>query len=206
MIAARSVSGAARRLASSRAPAPVTVRSIASSRLPCRSPDSVRLSSRFAPGRGVDLHDAVFADRPWRMQARQAAALGQLDVVEQGAGGGDLRAAERAEAVEARDAEAPAPAGASRRRVEAAGRQRRDPLAPLAARVDRVEAAQHVVGNQQLGRLELGQSRGQRRGRLARVKNAPVDMSIQASPSLPAALDHGGEVVVAPGVEQGRPR
>ena len=43
-----SVSGAASRCASSREPADVTVRSIAASSEPRRSPPSVRISSRFA--------------------------------------------------------------------------------------------------------------------------------------------------------------
>ena len=46
-IAAGSVSGADSRCASSREPAEVTVRSMASSNEPRRSPDSVRISSRL---------------------------------------------------------------------------------------------------------------------------------------------------------------
>ena len=42
-----SVKGAARREANSRAPAAVTVRSIAASRLPPRPPDSVSVNSRL---------------------------------------------------------------------------------------------------------------------------------------------------------------
>ena len=59
-MAAASVSGAARRADSSRAPAPVTVRSMALSRLPPRSPDMVMWSSRL---RRVALSMAIM--EPW---------------------------------------------------------------------------------------------------------------------------------------------
>ena len=55
-IAAGSVSGAARRAASSRAPAAVTVRSMAASRLPLRSPDERFGEFEIAPRRRVDRH------------------------------------------------------------------------------------------------------------------------------------------------------
>ena len=56
-----------------------------------------------AAGGGVDLHQAAGALADRRAQERQAAALGELEVVDDGAEGGDLGAVEGGEAVEGLD-------------------------------------------------------------------------------------------------------
>ncbi len=68
---------------------------------PSRSPARLRSQLEVAAGGGVDLHDVRLAPAGAAAQARQLAGLGQLDIVDERAGGGDLRAAEGAEAFEA---------------------------------------------------------------------------------------------------------
>ena len=60
----------------------------------------LRLSSRLRRVAASISIAAPRASAPRRRQARQPALLGQLDVIDQRAGGGDLGAAEAAEAVE----------------------------------------------------------------------------------------------------------
>src|SRR5262249_20972317 len=54
----------------------------------------------IAAGGGVDLQHRALGEPARRRETRQLAGLGQLDVVDERAGGGELRARERAEAVE----------------------------------------------------------------------------------------------------------
>ena len=56
-----------------------------------------------APCRRVDLHDRARHDAPWRVEMCRSSLLGQADIVDQRAAGGDLRAAEIAEPVECLD-------------------------------------------------------------------------------------------------------
>ena len=101
-MAATSVSGPLRRSARSRAPPGVTVRSMAASRLPARSPESVRVSSRLARVAASMASVAAGTLAARRRQRRARAELRALDVEEGAAGGGDLGAAEGAEGVERR--------------------------------------------------------------------------------------------------------
>ena len=120
-----SVDGPVSRVSSSRAPPPVTVRSIVASSDPSRPPARLRVSSRF---RRVAASIAIKPAGPLphrRPQERQPPALGQLEIVD-----------DRAERPELGPAEAPEPVDLARperrrhprlggARIEARPRQRR---------------------------------------------------------------------------------
>ena len=80
--AATSVEGAVSRVSSSRAPPPVTVRSIAASSDALAAAGEAARQLEVAPGRGVDLHQPAGALAHRRPQQRHPAALGQLEVVD----------------------------------------------------------------------------------------------------------------------------
>ncbi len=101
-----SVRGLPSRLASSRAPAAVTVRSMAASRLPARAPWFERISSRLArvaASMTRRLPARLFARRT---EQRRFADLGDLHIGEQPGERGKLGPGEFAEGVERGDAEA----------------------------------------------------------------------------------------------------
>ena len=125
-IAAGSVDGPASRRASSRAPAPVTVRSMAASRLPSPLAGERRRQLEIGARRGVDQHGVAGALADRRGERRVGADLRLLDIGERRRGRREFDAAEAAEAVEAGDAEI-APVSRSRRgrAVEEGGGQRR---------------------------------------------------------------------------------
>ena len=75
-MAAGSVSGAASRSARSRAPAAVTVRSMAASRQPWRSPDEAAGQLEIAPRRRIDLHDRAGGEAPRRGRGAAACPAG----------------------------------------------------------------------------------------------------------------------------------
>ena len=89
----------------SRAPAPVTVRSMAAIRLPCRAPDNVCVSSRLARVAASMSMASPAASRDRRRQRRTVVDLRLLDVGERRGRGREFDARERAEAVERAHAE-----------------------------------------------------------------------------------------------------
>ena len=203
-IAAGSVSGAARCSARSRAPAPVTVRSIVASRLPLRSPASVCGQFEIAPRRRVDLHDRAGGEPARRLQQRQRALLGQRDVIDERAGGGELGAAEAAEPVErARRRRTPA---RRRRAVSLSKRGLGSGVSaglPLGEQLEERRARQQPLRQQDLA----GHQPRQRRRRAPRSvvggsAKAPVDRSSQASADLAAGLGDAGEIIVPARVEE----
>ena len=131
---ATSVSGAASRAASSRAPAAGhgavdggEQAAVARAAGPCASSRLRRVAASIAIDRARG-HAAQ------RLQRRHAALLGQLDIIEQRAGRRELGAAEAAEGVERGDAvEAPS-AGGARSRCRTARRARRQRAAASSSR------------------------------------------------------------------------
>ena len=167
-IAAGSVSGAASRCASSREPAAVTVRSIAASSEPRRSPDSVRISSRLARVAGSIRQRRLRRLARRRRQRRPLAELGALDIGDAGRRRGQFEPRHRAERFGGRHREIAgepplrgAPSNTSRvqRRHR---RQRAQVRGKLGIAVER-------IGDDDLARLELrDRGRKRRRGRVRR--------------------------------------
>ena len=154
-----------------------------------------------APGRGVDLHQAAGAFAHRRAQQRQAAALGQLEVVDDGAERADLGAAEGGEAVERRhlvDRGDPRRGGGG---IEAGAGQRRRHRAGLGDQIAQLVLLR--VGDQHLARAEPRQHRSQHDPRAfgdRQVTGGDVDPGEGA---VAADLGEGGEIIVPPRLEQG---
>ena len=151
------VRGPASRSARRRAPPGVTVQSMVASRLPARSPDRVRVSSRLArvAASMASAEPELLAGR--RVEDRSAADLRLLDVEERAAGGRDRGAVERAEGVEGRDAEIILETALRRGRIEAVSRE----SGVIEARVSRQKRLRSgsswmTVRHQDLARLEAG--------------------------------------------------
>ena len=199
-IAAGSVSGAASRSASRRAPPAVTVRSMAASSEPCRSPASAARELEIAPRRGIDLHDRAGGEAP-RVPPAAAGAPScvSLEIVDQGAAGGDLGPREAAEAIERRDREEPAPAAGARPRCRSA-----PPAAATAAvRYSASSPASSACWNRRSGsRISLGSSRASAAGELGRPQRlhreiAGRDIGPGERPCAPPAIGDRREEIVA---------
>ena len=107
-----------------------------------------------APRGGVDLHDRAGGQTAQRRQARQAALLGQLDVVDQGAGSGQLATGEIAEGLEGLDLKHLLEAAPRVDAVETCGGQGRKRGLPLAQHLEQLRPLQKALGQQQLAWLK----------------------------------------------------
>ena len=191
--------------ASSRAPAPVTVRSMAASRLPCRSP--VKLSRQFeiAPRRRVDLHDVAAAMRRGRLSARQAALAASARH--------SRRARRRPRARRGRSRRSPSSARDAVKRLQPLARRSRcrsaragsgvklGPYRPNRSRQLRAwRAAARAAASR---RARAAPARAGELGRARRcIANSPVEISSQAMAELARRIGEGGEVIVAARIEQ----
>ena len=207
-IGSASASGQARRDASSRPPAAVTVRSTAPSRQSRASPRSLRRISRLRRVAASMCSTPRAAARHRAGEVRQrlgAAALRRLDVVERHRRRRDLGRGVGPESLQ----------GGRRRRRRRPARRRRAaaPLPSPAPRPARAATAARSGG----ARSSAGSSRARRPGRSAAagsdsVSKAPVETSSQAAPTAPAspgasASSHAGRAasssassVTVPGV------
>ena len=153
--------------ASRRAPAPVTVRSIALKQAALALAGQRRASSRL---RRVAWSISIMrrrADRAGRRRQRgKLAHLGQLDIVDQRAGGGEFGPAEHAERVQRLDPNSSFRRAFAVRRRNSTVRQRRQHVAPplSASRTAPSASISRLSGNSS-SRGDAGQSRGKRLGR-----------------------------------------
>ena len=202
-IAAGSVSGAASQSARRRAPPALTVRSMAASSEPCRSPASLRVSSRLRRVAASISMTAPEARRRRRRQPRQAAELGRLEIVDQRAAGGDLGPLEAAEAVQRLDREGLLQPPARGLAVEARRGQRRE----LARGIRPAAAASSGCWNSRSGsRISLGCSRASAPASSADAERLHREIAggdiDPGEAQRPARIGDGGEVIMAAGVEQ----
>ena len=130
------------RSASRRAPAPVTVRSMAFSSEPSRLPESVRSSSRLARVAGSMNSVEAASSRGGSFQRRPLGLLRLLDISDGPRDRRQLGAREGAEAVGRGDAIEASDAGGRRGRIEEARRLRVN------------DAAEQVEGGPELGVVE----------------------------------------------------
>ena len=200
------VSGAASQAASRRAPAPVRVRSMVASSEPWRSPERLRSSSRLRRVAASISITAPCASAARGGEARQLAGLGQLDIVDERAGGGELRAGEGAEAFERLDAVERLEPAAAVLAVEARRGQRRQRRLPVAEQLEMLRLLQQAIGQQQLARLEAGE-RGGEIGRLRRLHEEIAGGDIEPGEAEGAAgIGERGQVIVAGAHRAASPR
>src|SRR5262249_22608396 len=161
-IAAGSVRGAARRCARSREPAAVTVRSMAASNEPRRSPASVRTSSRLLRVAWSIASVAPCASRTGGASGGRGARWGgggaeggARDMAEAGGGGGGLEPRQRAEACGGGEREIRREPALGGRAVEHVARQRRHRRQRAQIRGERGIAVERVRDDD-LARLEAG--------------------------------------------------
>ncbi len=166
---------------SSRAPAAVTVRSMAASRLPARAPWFERTSSRLArvAASMMSRLPAVLLAR--RAEQRRFADLGDLDIGEQPGERGKLRPGELAERIERGDAETLL-------------------QGPLAALPNRNGRAGMASGRRQPPRLR-------RRSSASPARSSPTStspgLSRASSPARSLARDRRGDQLAGGDVERG---
>ncbi len=202
-----SVKGAARCSARSRAPAPVTVRSMAAKQAALALARQRLGQLEVAPGRGIDLQEGAGRASAAAGATPAACPLRQLDVIHERARRRDLGAREIAEGVERLHALKP-PRGASGR-----SRCRSAHWAGATARSSSRSGARTV-------RASAGAARaaGFRRARAARAprrdarspppgsRNRRSRDRARRAPSSPPASAKRGQIIVAPRVEECCPR
>ena len=149
-MARTSRSGLASRAASSRAPGPVTVRSMAASRLDLRSPEVARVSSRLVRVAASMSEMRGGAAPPRRPQAGLAADLGQLDVLEERAERRQLAPREVAERGEVGDAKLRLELALARQAVEGGRRHGRGGGARERHALGDIGIGQHHIGGDHL--------------------------------------------------------
>ena len=156
-----------------------------------------------AAGGGVDLHDRALGDAARGGEARQLAGLGQLDIVDQRAGGREFGAGEGAEAVERLHAVERLEPAAAVLAVEAGRGQRRQRRLPVAEQLEMLRLLQQAIGQQQFARLEAGEC-SREIGRLRRLHEEVAGGDIEPGEAEGAAgIGERCQVVVAGGIEQG---
>jgi hypothetical protein len=156
-----------------------------------------------AAGGGVDLEHRALRQAARGGEARQLAGLGQLHIVDERAGSGELRAREGAEAVERLHAVERFEPAAAVLAVEARGRQRRQRRLPLAEQLEQLRLLHQAIGQQQLARLQAGK-RSREVGCLRRLHEEIARRDVEPSEAESAAgIGEGGQIIVAGGVEQG---
>ena len=215
---AASRSGLASRAASSRAPGPVTVRSMAASRLPCLLAATSSAAARGSRGVG-GVDDAAIAPEPPRRGGRSTglrAELGQLDVLEQRADGGQLGARERRRSRRDRRRRAAPSASRSPARLskEAPGTgvaRRAGDADPRARRSASASSASAAITSPGARRTS---SPARSAPATSPTSNSPVEMSSEASASIGRAgavaglarPEERGQIVARLGIEQACPR
>ena len=161
-----------------------------------------RRELEVAPRRRIDLEHRPRPHLLQRLEARQLALLGELDVIEERPRGGELGAAEAAEAVERLDAIIglePAPAAVA---VEARGGLRRGARTPVGKRCRERLPRQEAVREDELARLEA-RKRARERAGLDRLDMEVAGREVEPGKGGgPRRLGKGGEIIVPPRVEQ----
>ncbi len=114
---------------------------------------------QIAPGRGIDLHDRADAQAARLAELGQFAALGQVDIFDEGAAGSAFRTAEGAEPVQRADAIELGQALAAGFAVEAGIGLRRQHGTPFGQQLEEFGLLQQPVAQQQLARLKPCQGR-----------------------------------------------
>ena len=124
-----------------------------------------RIGDQFeiAPGRRVDLHDRARHHPARRFEVWRPALLGQADVIDERAGGGDLGPAEIAEPVECCDPVELLEPPAGHAALEAGIGQRGQNRLPFGQELVERRAGQHPLGQQDLAGCEAGEVARQRR-------------------------------------------
>ena len=157
----------------------------------------------IASCRGVDFHSRPGSEAPRRIDARQPALLGQRDIVERRAAGGNLGAREGAEGVERANAVMgfePPPAGNA---VETGARQRGGQPAPAFQGGADFHPPPQPVGQDQLTRIDPRHRLGNHAG-IERLGLESAGRNVDPGETEnPLGLGERGEVVVAPRLEQG---
>ena len=158
---------------------------------------------QVAPCRGVDPHHPAGALAPGRADHRQAALLGQLEIIGQGAQRGQFGAPESAEGIERGDPEQRFQPGLGGGGIETGGAQRGGHRTGLLDLGQQHRVLEGALQHQHLAGRDPGQSRpqrGARRRRHGEVAGRDIDPGQRA---LASDLGPGGEEVVAPRVQQG---
>ena len=210
---ARSPAGSRRgpdsRAASSRAPGPVTVRSMAASRLPCRSPVERAQQLEARPARRIDDEAVGGPGLARRPQARAPADLRQLHVLEERADGGQLRARELAEGLQIGDAQLRLEQPLAGEAVEGGAGHRRRRRAGNADPLPHLLVGEQPVGGDHLARRQAHDLAGEvGRRHLAHLELAGRDVErgqrdhVGLAAAGLGAVEHGGQIVARLGVEQ----
>ncbi len=156
----------------------------------------------IAPGRGVDLHDRGGHDLPRRLQVRRPALLGQPDVINEGAGGGELGAAKTAEPVERADPVEFLQTAARRLALEAGIGERRQGRLPFGEQLEQRRAGQQPLRQKELARHQAGEIGGER-GLAGRRQREIAGREIEPSqPHRASRLGDAGEIIVPARVEE----
>ncbi len=133
---------------------------------------------------------------------RRPPLLGQSDIVDEGAGRGELGAAEIAEAVERANPVEIFEAAAGGIALEPGIRQRRQGRLPLGEEFEERRAGQHALGQQDLARHQAGEIAGER-GFAGRRKRKPAGRQIEPGKTdLAPGLGEAGQIIVPARVEQ----
>ena len=151
-------------------------------------------------GRRVDRHGVGAGDTAGRGESRHAADLGELDIIEEGAHGAELRAGKGPEAIQCRDGKMTFQAAFRIAAVETGGRQERQ----CRARMGQAFVCSESFRDEKFaGResRELGAQTGGRNGGDGEFAGRNIRPG-KAEIPFAAGFCHSGEIVMRAGIEQ----